>query len=194
MNKRARWFSIGMLLIIVFIPVAGETIPGVAPAQQSSDDDIDPHELEMLLDGFLAEEMDSSHTPGLVVTVVQHDVVLLSKGYGYADIENETPMTGQTQLRAGSVSKSISAAIVLQLVDSGMLDLDAPVSDYITDLNFDDGFGAASTIGQLLTHTSGYEDTLVGSHSSDLASTESLAEVLSSDLPQRTFPPGMVAS
>jgi CubicO group peptidase (beta-lactamase class C family) len=125
--------------------------------------------------------MEQAHVPGLVITVVQGNQVLLAKGYGLADLENKIPMTPQTNIRAGSVSKSILATSVIQLVEQGVLELDAPVSDYISDLDLVDEFGEASTIGQLLQHTSGYSDNLLLSHSPDLENDESLGEVLRAD-------------
>ncbi len=83
---------------------------------------------------------------------------------------------------------------MIRLVELGVLDLDAPASTYIKDLQLEDEFGPASTIGQLLTHTSGYQDNLVRSHSPDLESGESLGEVLRANLPPRAFAPGKVSS
>ena len=84
--------------------------------------DIDPEKLESFLDEFIPEHMQRSHVPGLVIVVVQRDKVLLSKGYGFADLENGIPMTPQTTIRAGSVSKSLTATAVIQLVEQGILD------------------------------------------------------------------------
>ena len=156
--------------------------------------EITPENLEKFLDEFIPPEMESAHVPGLVITVVRSDEVLLAKGYGYADLDNQVPMTPQTNIRAGSVSKSVLSTGVIRLVEQGFLDLDAPVSDYISDLDLEDEFGSASTIGQLLTHTSGYHEKVVRSHSPDLDGDETLKEVLHSDLPDRIFAPGTVSA
>lgn len=114
--------------------------------------------IEDFLDEFIRENMERSHAPGLVIVIVQGDQVLISKGYGYADLENRIPMTTQTGVRAGSVSKSLTATAVLQLVEKGILELDAPVSNYITDIDLEDDYGLASTVRQLLNHMGGYTD------------------------------------
>jgi hypothetical protein len=75
-----------------------------------------------------------------------------------------------------------------------VIDLNDPVTAYVTDLDLEDNFGSASSIGQLLTHTSGYQDNVVRSHSPDLESDETLGEVLRADLPPRAFPPGLVSA
>jgi CubicO group peptidase (beta-lactamase class C family) len=156
--------------------------------------EIDPESLEAFLDEYIPENMERSHVPGLVITVVEGDEVLLSKGYGYADLENRIPMTPQTNVRAGSVSKPILSTAVIQLVAQGLLDLDAPVSEYIVDLDLVDEYGPASTVGQLLNHEGGYEDQVVLSHSPDFEGWEPLGDVLRADLPPRAFAPGLVQS
>ena len=150
--------------------------------------------LENFLDEFVPIEMEAAHVPGLVITVVRGDEVLLTKGYGYADIQQKIPMTPRANVRVGSVSKSILATGIIKLLEDGVLDLNAPVSDYITDLELADEFGSAATIEQLLTHMSGYPDTLVRSHSPDLAGYDPLSEVLRTDLVPRVFPPGTISA
>lgn len=156
--------------------------------------ELTPENLESFLEEFLPEQMETAHVPGLVITVVRGEEIILSKGYGYADMEKQIPMTPQTNIRAGSVSKSVLATGVIKLIENGIFDLNAPVSDYISDLDLEDDFGPASTIGQLLTHTSGYQDNLVLSHSPKIDSEETLSEVLRADLPPRVFAPGLVSS
>jgi CubicO group peptidase (beta-lactamase class C family) len=156
--------------------------------------EIDPQTLKGFLDAYIPENMERSHVPGLVIAVVQGDEILLSKGYGYADLEDRIPMTPQTNVRAGSVSKPVLSTAVIQLVQQGILDLDAPVSDYISDLDLADEYGPASTVGQLLNHTGGYEDVVVLSHAPDLEHWAPLGDVLRADLPPRAFAPGVVQS
>ena len=187
---------VGMIIILAGVGV-NSTVYAINHSPQTNDDqliEITSENLENFLDEFVPEKMQISHVPGLVITVVHENEIILAKGYGYADIENKIPMTAQTNIRAGSVSKSILATGIIKLVEQGVLDLNTPVSEYISDLNFDDDFGPASTIGQLLTHTSGYQENVLFSHSTDLDSDETLGEVLRTDLPPRVFPPGLVSS
>lgn len=185
-----------VILFIGFLMTKKEVQARELPFQEMDvpQGDIDPEELENFLDEFVPENRERSPVPGLVIVVVQGDKVVLSKGYGYADLDNGIPMTPQTAIRAGSVSKSLTATTVIQLVEQGILDLDTPVSDYITDLDLEDEYGAASTVSQLLNHMGGYADTLVLSHSPDYENWEPLGDVLRADLPQRAFPAGLVSS
>jgi len=184
---------VGVMLFSAFL---GQEKTAIAKSQSiqtsSRPQEIDPESLETFLDEYIPENMEASHVPGLVITVVEGDEVLLSKGYGYADLENRIPMTPQTNVRAGSVSKSVLATAVIQLVEQGLLDLDAPVSEYIVDLDLEDEYGPASTVGQLLNHMGGYPDEIVLSHSPDFEGWEPVGDVLRADLPPRAFAPGLV--
>ena len=76
---------------------------------------------------------------------------------GVADLETERPVRAGDRYRAGSVTKTAVATLVLQLVEDGELDLDAPLATYLAGLLPD---GDTITIRQLLSHTSGLFDHL----------------------------------
>jgi len=69
--------------------------------------------------------------PGLAVAVVAREQLVWSAAFGEADVENEVPVRTDTMFRLASVSKPITATAVLQLVERGRLDLDAPVQRYV---------------------------------------------------------------
>ena len=75
--------------------------------------------------------MRRSGIPGSSVTVMRGGRVVWSEGLGVADVENNLPVTNLTRFRIGSVSKSLTAVAVALLVESGKLDLDAPVQRYV---------------------------------------------------------------
>lgn len=68
--------------------------------------------------------------PGLSVAVATDHRLRWSNGYGFSDIENYVPAKAATVYRLGSTSKPITATAVMQLVEEGKLDLDAPVQKY----------------------------------------------------------------
>ena len=74
-----------------------------------------------------------THVPGLSVAVARDGVVIWSEGFGLADVEQGVPVTTLTRFRLGSVSKVITAAGVARLVETGALDLDAPIQRYVPD-------------------------------------------------------------
>jgi CubicO group peptidase (beta-lactamase class C family) len=83
------------------------------------------------VDRVIAEELEAQKIPGLSAAIAVEGMLRLSKGYGYADLENEVRATDQTRYRLGSISKAITAVAVMQLAEAGKLDLDAPVQKYV---------------------------------------------------------------
>ena len=151
-------------------------------------------DLQVFVERYVNEHMADSHTPCLVITVVYQGEVLLAEGYGLADIEKGVPMTAQTHMRAGSVSKPITSTGVLQLAATGQINLNEPISAYVPDLEFDDGFGPAPTLAQLLTLQGGYGDAVVGTHAPTLDQWLPLDVYLEENPPERFMPSGKVLS
>jgi len=85
------------------------------------------------------------------VLVAQDGNILLNEGYGMANIEAGVPNTPGNQYRIGSLTKQFTAAAILKLQESGLLNVQDPVQKYIP--NYPNG--DAITIHQLLTHTAG---------------------------------------
>jgi serine beta-lactamase-like protein LACTB len=78
----------------------------------------------------ISAQMSRLGIPGLSVAVVVDHKLRWSSGYGLADVENYVPAKAATAYRLGSISKPITAAAVMQLVERGKLDLDAPIQKY----------------------------------------------------------------
>jgi CubicO group peptidase (beta-lactamase class C family) len=94
------------------------------------------------------------HLPGLSIAVVQGGRMVYSRGLGRAC--SGRAMMAQTPLIIGSLSKGITALAVMQLVEAGKLDLDAPVQQYLPWFRLADPEASAHiTTRHLLTHTSG---------------------------------------
>ncbi len=111
------------------------------------------------LDSAVAAEMARTRTPGAQVAVVVDGKLAYTRAYGVADIETGRAVTESTLFRVGSVTKMVTAATLNQLVAMGKLDLNAPISTYVTEL-------AGRRVGtvtthQLLTHSAGWLDNAV---------------------------------
>src|SRR5581483_949465 len=96
----------------------------------------------------------ANHFMGSVL-VARGDKVLLSKGYGFANLEWDTPNTPDTKFRIGSLTKQFTAALILKLEEQGKLSVNDPVKKYITDAP---AAWDNITLFRLLTHTSGLPD------------------------------------
>ncbi|WP_163528067.1 serine hydrolase domain-containing protein [Halobacillus ihumii] len=82
------------------------------------------------VDAYITDEMKRQNIPGLAVGIVKDGRIVHLKGYGQADSSGRA-VTPDTPFMIGSNSKSITAMAVLQLVEEGKIDLDAPVQRYI---------------------------------------------------------------
>ena len=92
------------------------------------------------------------------VAVFEGSRVIWSKGYGWADIERRIAATAETIGRTGSISKSFTAVLLLQLVERGILGLDDPVREHFPEIDRLQGSGDLSrpvTFRMLASHTAG---------------------------------------
>ena len=95
--------------------------------------------------------VDDSDVPGIGYSVVTHDRVLFEGYAGVMDASRRAKVTRDTAFMAYSTTKALTALVVLQLVERGVLSLDAPLSTY-----FDaHPYGGALTLRMLLAHTAG---------------------------------------
>ncbi|HMD96967.1 MAG TPA: serine hydrolase domain-containing protein [Terriglobia bacterium] len=83
-----------------------------------------------------------------------HEIVW-AQGFGYADPKKKTPATAETVYRVGSVSKLFTAIGVMQLVERGQLNLDAPIEKVLPDFHPPNPFGTPITLRDLMSHRSG---------------------------------------
>ena len=90
-----------------------------------------PIEKVRAIEQVVSTEMARSTIPGLTVAVGTAAGLRWSAGYGMADLENLVPATALTEIRLGSISKPITAAAVMQLVEKDQIQLDAPIQKYV---------------------------------------------------------------
>ena len=107
------------------------------------------------LDAVAAEELRNTGTPGGAIAVVRGDRVIYTKAFGIANVETNEPVRPEMLFRLGSTTKMFTAAALVTLAEQGKLDLNAPVSSYVTGLNAKVG---RVTGDQLLSHQSGFFD------------------------------------
>ena len=108
------------------------------------------------IDAVVRAYRDGTRIPGVAVAVVRGREVVHTAGYGRT-AEGEA-VTDRTVLPVASLSKSITALAVMQLVDAGRVRLDAPVRVHLPEFTMADGRAAAITVRQLLDQTSGMSD------------------------------------
>lgn len=110
------------------------------------------------IDAHVLQQMQQIGIPGAAVGIVRGDRVEYLQGYGAAD-DGGRPVTSQTPFHIASLSKGITAAAVIQLVEAGKLELDAPVQRYLPWFRLTDADAAAQlTVRHLLVQTSGFSE------------------------------------
>ena len=114
----------------------------------------DPEALAARLDARLAQLRKAAAIPGVSVAIVWDDGRRWLGAAGRADIAAKEPMTTHTAFALASVSKTLTAAVVLQLVGEGRLALDQPVAPLLPAYELDERI----TVRMLLDHTSGLPD------------------------------------
>jgi CubicO group peptidase (beta-lactamase class C family) len=138
------------------------------------------------VDTLLRDEMRERQIPGLQAAVIQHGDVVFLRAYGVADIQKKIPVTTKTLFPINSATKAFTGVACLQLVESGKLDLAAPVSAYLQDLPQE---WRGVTVRQLLTHMSGIPDIIDHTGATIEGGDESAAWAKVQTLPMQ-FQPG----
>ena len=127
------------------IPITGTVVPGMA-----------------WYDKVIPDLMRKYKIPGGAVAVVRDGKLIYARGFGYADVENKTPVQPDALFRIASVSKPITSVAIMKLVGDGKLRLDDRVAPYIADLAPAPGATVDPrweqiTIQHLLNHTAGWD-------------------------------------
>ena len=101
---------------------------------------------------YVQAEVERQHIPGLSIAVLSGDRVVLSRGYGFANVELHVPASDSTVYQSGSMGKQFTAALVEMLVDNHRIRLDDSIVRW-----FPEGTAVwqGITVRHLLTHTSG---------------------------------------
>jgi len=110
------------------------------------------------IDRYVTTEMVRLRIPGLALGIVHGDRIVEARGFGVADSSGRA-VTAQTPFYIGSLTKSFTALAVMQLVEAGRIDLDAPVRNYLPWFQVADRQASERiTVRQLLNHTTGLSE------------------------------------
>ena len=188
------WLLFVMLGVI--IPVHARAQEAEAPlATEDAGSMLAPSELEAFVDGYMASYLEQANIAGATVAVIEGTETIFAKGYGYADVEARAPVDPElTLFRIGSVSKLFVWTSVMQLVEQGKLDLLMDVNEYLSDLEVPDAYGAPVNMAQLMTHTAGFDERVLGLFAADASAVRPLGDILREELPDRVRPPGELTS
>lgn len=134
--------------IVLTAALCGLLASATAGAAASVDADSQASAVERLVQS----EMAARAIPGAQVAIVQNRKIVFTGAYGWARLDAATPVTEQTVFPINSISKAVAGVAAMQLVETGTLDLDAPLKSYLESLPES---WRGVTARHALTHTSG---------------------------------------
>lgn len=105
----------------------------------------------------IANDVDAERIGGMTAAVVLGGDVYWAQGFGWADVQRRAPAAPETIYRVGSISKCLTAVVLVQLREEGVLDLDDRVEVHLPEIRALRGYceHPAMTLTQLASHTSG---------------------------------------
>jgi CubicO group peptidase (beta-lactamase class C family)/D-alanyl-D-alanine dipeptidase len=112
-------------------------------------------ELVRHLEPWVAAEVAAKGLPALSIALVDDQRTVWARGFGFADAARTVPASADTLYRVGSVSKLFTDLAVMQLVEQGRLDLDAPVARVLPEFAPKNPFDVPITLRQLMSHRAG---------------------------------------
>lgn len=143
--------------------LSGAILAGCASSPQFEKGESQTAYLEKYLNWRLEKEMDDWHVRGLSIAVVSDREVLFQKGYGWQDESKAKPSAPNTAYRAGSLTKLLTATVIMKEVEEGRLELGESVSSALPgfDVRYPSIDSRPITIEALLSHHSGLPPNLL---------------------------------
>ncbi len=114
--------------------------------------------LDESLTPLVQDVMRSRQLPGLAIGVVADNEIVYTRGFGFKRIETREPISMTTVFHMASISKPFVATAIMQLVEQGKIQLDAPVVTYLPYFELDDDRYRGITVQHMLSHVSGMPD------------------------------------
>jgi len=141
------------------------------------------------LETLIGSVMKEQDLPAVSIALVEGKEVVWAKGFGLARPKEGVAAGAGTVYRVGSVSKLFTDLALMQLVEQGLVDLDAPVSRYLPDFAPGNRFGTPVTLRQMLAHRSGIVREPPVGHYFDPTSPSIVDTVKSLNATELVYPP-----
>ncbi|MGH9159136.1 MAG: serine hydrolase [Vicinamibacteraceae bacterium] len=151
------WTGGGMLGILLILVLAGRAHVFTAPPARQAESAQRYEATIARIERLITHEMQAKGLPAVSIALVDDQEIVWAKGFGYSDPDSKTPATEDTVYRVGSVSKLFTDIAVMQLVERGQVDLDEPVTTYLSDFAPKTPFGMPITLRHLMSHRSGLQ-------------------------------------
>jgi len=179
------------LLTAGTLPAVAQTAPETHAVSETAQPRLDG--LADFVDGVMAQQISSHEVAGATISIVHDGELLLSAGYGFADIESGGRVDPeQTLFRPGSVSKLFTWTALMQQVELGRIDLDADINTYI-DFHIPPFGDRPVRVRDLLSHSPGWSD-VSGISVATVEELTPYGEWIQQHIPERVWAPGTEAA
>lgn len=164
-----------------------------SPSSDSTPSGIPYAQLGQAIDKYVQPHIGTS-APGAAIVVTKGDKVIFSKGYGYANLEEQVPVDPATTVfNFGSVNKMFVWTSVMQLVEQGKMKLDQDIRGYfpkefVNQLRYEQPI----TMLDMMSHTAGFEQHPLPLFTKSPGKLESLEKTLLRIQPAQVFEPGKI--
>ncbi len=156
MTPRCNRVCIGLVLLLATAILSGcnaglEPVrpESIATGEYSYAGELATHRIEAL--------MKQHHIPGAAAALIVDQEIVWHESFGLANVESDTPVAEDTIFKLWSLAKPVTAMEIMRLAEAGLVDLDAPLDEYVPDFTIHSRFPVSEPISlrHILTHRSG---------------------------------------
>jgi CubicO group peptidase (beta-lactamase class C family) len=150
-----RMFLVKSGLVLLGLPMLSACVgrPGESSGPAA------PADLTAWLESGIPRLLTSTRVPALSIALVNEGHIAWARGFGVTNSVSGTPVDADTVFEAGSVSKTVFAYVVMKLAEKGTLDLDRPLTRYVSERWVEDDARLGQiTARHILSHTGGFQN------------------------------------
>lgn len=139
---------IALGIVVLLTPSISWAQPAIAPPVKYAD-------ALTRLDDFIEREIGDKKIPALAYAIVDDQTIIRARAFGHSKRDKSKAADADTVFRVGSVSKLFTDIAIMQLVEKGELDLDAPIQKYLPNFKPTNPFDKPITLRMMMAHRSG---------------------------------------
>lgn len=162
MGKKKKKVIVFVLAAVLIFGSIGN-VSAAGDSQWETPSGISSSNIETAIDDMVADGI-RTKTAGVSVVIIKDGRIAFQKGYGMADIKNNIPVNAETTVfEYGSISKLFTWVSMMQLKEQGRLELNQDIRKYLPrDFRLDLRFEKPVTVLDLMNHTAGFDDYILG--------------------------------
>lgn len=147
-----------LVVLVTSVVVSSACFSAEAQRKSSSNQGASVQETARSLESSILRLMREGDVPGLSIVLISNGRISWHRGFGVKNADTKAPISDNTVFEAASLSKPVFAYAVLKLVDSGKLELDKPLIDYLPEPYLADERVRLITARMALDHTTGFQN------------------------------------